>query len=92
MIMITMDTELLEMLNHLKTIQITKMKEIDIPTQIANILDQKEINLESNYLNNNNLEKYKQKNISEKCCKCNRPPKYIELNNNKLFCWTHSME
>ena len=40
----------------------------------------------------NNLEIYKVKNVSDKCCKCNRPPKYLNNDSNQLLCWLHSVD
>ena len=86
-----MDTELLNMLDQLRKIEIARMKEVIIPKQLMTILDQEELR-ETIYLNANNLEVYKLKNISDKCNKCNRAPKYLTTDSNKLFCWLHSIE
>ena len=86
-----MDTELLEMLNQLKTVEISKMKEIIIPNQLMMILGQEELK-KTIHLNMNNLEIYKVKNVSDKCCKCNRPPKYLNNDSNQLLCWLHSVD
>ena len=67
------------------------MKDIEISKEIQTMIEKEELN-EVNYLNSNNLEKYKQKNFSEKCSKCNRPPKYLNNETNELFCWIHSTE
>jgi len=55
---------------------------------ILGLLDSKE----TIYLNKNNLEVYKVKNVSDKCFKCNKPPKYLNNDSKQLFCWIHSIE
>ena len=86
-----MDPKLLEMLNQIKATEIAKIQEITLPDQLMMILGQIE-SKETIYLNRNNLEVYKVKNVSDKCSKCNRPPKYLNNDSKKLFCWLHSIE
>jgi hypothetical protein len=49
------------------------------------------INKNDNYLRKINLEIYKASKVNDKCLRCNREPKYINIDSKQLFCWHHSI-
>jgi Holliday junction resolvasome RuvABC ATP-dependent DNA helicase subunit len=71
--------ELITMLEKLKTLDILFIDQIE------------PVNQNVNYLRKINFEIYKASKVNDRCSKCNREPKYINIDSKQLFCWHHSI-
>ena len=71
--------EIITMLEKLKSLEIQFINQIEL------------VNQNVNYLRKINLEIYKASKVNDRCFKCNREPKYINIDSKELICWHHSI-